>query len=152
MIARPVRRTGPIPFTSGLPHGLMAGATSPGPQALAHAWHGHGGTPTWMATHGGGSGSGSDARSSSRGAGDGTGGSQGGQGGRGARPHPGAPTRGMPPKPVREFRATFFGHGVLSVRSSATGALYRFEGHGTTLVIDPRDALLLGRLTDVRVE
>jgi hypothetical protein len=58
----------------------------------------------------------------------------------------------MPLKPTREVRATFFGRGVLSVRSSTTGALYRFEGHGASLVINPRDALLLGRLTDVRVD
>ena len=45
----------------------------------------------------------------------------------------------------------FIGHGVLSVRSSASGALYRFQGHGASLVIDPRDALLLGRLSDVHV-
>lgn len=51
----------------------------------------------------------------------------------------------------RELRATFHGHGVLSVRSSASGALYRFQGHGASLVIDPRDALLLGRLSDVHV-
>lgn len=157
MIARPVRRTGPIPFASNLPHGLMAGATSPSPQASAHAWHTHGGTPTWMATHGGGSGSGSSSdarnnRGAGSGMGDGLGGSSGGHSGRAGRAHPGAHTGGMPPKPAREFRATFFGHGVLSVRSSATGALYRFDGHGTSLVIDPRDALLLGRLTDVRVE
>ena len=51
----------------------------------------------------------------------------------------------------RELRATFHGHGVLSVRSLASGALYRFQGHGASLVIDPRDALLLGRLSDVHV-
>ncbi|MDI1348556.1 hypothetical protein, partial [Aquabacterium sp.] len=77
-------------------------------------------------------------------------------GGKGQTPHAsrspahahrqeGLPTRG------RDMHATFHGHGVLSVRSSATGALYRFEGHGARLAIDPRDALLLGRLSDVRV-
>ena len=54
--------------------------------------------------------------------------------------------------PPRLLHATFLGHGVLSVRSSASGALYRFDGHGARLPIDPRDALLLGRLTDVHVD
>lgn len=53
--------------------------------------------------------------------------------------------------PKRPLHATFLGQGVLSVRSSASGALYRFDGHGARLPIDPRDALLLGRLTDVHV-
>jgi len=58
---------------------------------------------------------------------------------------------GMPPHRPGDMRATFHGHGVLTVRSSATGALYRFEGRGACLAIDPRDALLLGRLSDVQV-
>lgn len=59
---------------------------------------------------------------------------------------------GMPPHRNRDMRATFHGNGVLTVRSSATGALYRFEGRGACLAIDPRDALLLGRLSDVLVD
>lgn len=61
------------------------------------------------------------------------------------------PTGRPTSQPSRPMHATFLGHGVLSVRSSASGALYRFDGHGARLPIDPRDALLLGRLTDVHV-
>jgi hypothetical protein len=56
-----------------------------------------------------------------------------------------------PPSRTRQLLAHFHGHGVLCVRSSVTGAFYRFERHGDALHIDPRDALLLSRLTDVQV-
>jgi len=113
MIARPIRRPGPIPFADAA---LQA----------------------WMASHSHGS-----DRSSGAGKGKVT----------QAAPSTVRPAQqsGLPPRRDRDMRATFHGHGVLSVRSSATGALYRFDGHGACLTIDPRDALLLGRLSDVHV-
>ncbi|MCH8178764.1 MAG: hypothetical protein IIA02_03125 [Proteobacteria bacterium] len=114
MIARPVRRPGPIPFTpfqtfpafpAAAPSSTLAATsstTSGAPSARHEA----------IAPHQGG-----------------------------ARPRSAASAP----------RATFHGHGVLCVRSSASGLLYRFQGHGACMEIDPRDALLLGRLTDVHV-
>lgn len=49
-------------------------------------------------------------------------------------------------------QATYCGQGVLSVRSSVTGRLYRFEGRGCTQAIDPRDSLVLARLADLQVQ
>ncbi len=45
--------------------------------------------------------------------------------------------------------ARFLGQGSLSVQSSLTGRLYRFQGHGHSLTIDSRDALMLGRIPDL---
>ena len=47
--------------------------------------------------------------------------------------------------------AVYHGHGTLSVLSSITGHHYRFEGRGCTLTIDPRDRLVLGRLTELSI-
>lgn len=125
MIARPLPRPGPIPFADAALQALMPAS------ALTQAW---------MASQGHGHGD-----------------NGGNGGGKGQTPHasrsPAHAHRqeGLPPQRRRDMHATFHGHGVLSVRSSATGALYRFEGHGARLAIDPRDALLLGRLSDVHV-
>lgn len=47
--------------------------------------------------------------------------------------------------------ATYHGQGTLSVLSSITGHHYRFEGRGCTLTIDPRDRLVLGRLNELTI-
>ncbi len=122
MIARPLPRPGPIPFADAALQALMPASS------LAQVW---------MASQGRGQGN-----NGSNGGGHCTGKGQAAHTPRqnGAQPHRG-----------RDMHATFHGHGVLSVRSSATGALYRFEGHGARLAINPRDALLLGRLSDVLV-
>ena len=117
MIARPLRRPGPIPFADVALSALMPLARMP---------------QAWMASQDHGNAPPASPRPAPA-----------------ARPAPRAD--GLPPQRGRDLRATFHGHGVLSVRSSATGALYRFEGHGASLAIDPRDALLLGRLSDVHV-
>ena len=119
MIARPVRRPGPIPFVNT---GLLGSALSEMSNAAPRTPHSpHRQGPGAMASN--------TTRTSARSA------------------------RAMVPPPVgREVRATFRGHGVLCVRSSASGALYRFEGHGASLVIDPRDALMLRRLSDLQVD
>ncbi|TDP81672.1 hypothetical protein EV672_107103 [Aquabacterium commune] len=127
MIARPFPRPGPIPFADAALQALMPSV---------------GLTPAWMASQG-------------RGHGGNSGGGHGGA--KGQAPHGGRHPahahrqESASPQRGRDMHATFHGHGVLSVRSSATGALYRFEGHGARLAIDPRDALLLGRLSDVHV-
>lgn len=48
-------------------------------------------------------------------------------------------------------QAVYHGQGVLSVRSPVTGHLYRFSGQGHTQPIDPRDRLFLSRLADLQV-
>lgn len=48
-----------------------------------------------------------------------------------------------------ELPAKFLGHGALSVRSSATGRHYRFQGHGDVQMVDARDQLMLGRINDL---
>ncbi len=118
MIARPLRRPGPIPFADAALQALMRSAGVP------HAW---------MSSQDHGSNGKGNTPPASR------------------SPTPTAPHGGPTPHRGRDMRATFHGHGVLSVRSSTTGALYRFDGHGACLAIDPRDALLLGRLSDVHV-
>lgn len=47
--------------------------------------------------------------------------------------------------------AKFMGQGALSVQSTLSGQHYRFQGHGHCLVVDPRDALMLGRIPDLLV-
>lgn len=47
--------------------------------------------------------------------------------------------------------AIYHGQGTLSVLSSITGHHYRFEGRGCTLTIDPRDRLVLGRLNELSI-
>lgn len=47
--------------------------------------------------------------------------------------------------------AVYHGQGTLSVLSSITGHHYRFEGRGCTLTIDPRDRLVLGRLNELSI-
>lgn len=125
MIARPLRRPGPIPFADAALQALMRSA---------------GRHPAWMASQGDGSN------------GSGQGGGKGNAPPANRSPAPATRHGGQAPHRCRDMRATFHGHGVLSVRSSATGALYRFDGHGACLAIDPRDALLLGRLSDVHVD
>lgn len=65
-----------------------------------------------------------------------------------AEPAPGSDASGV----AQPAQATYCGQGVLSVRSSVTGRLYRFEGRGCTQAIDPRDSLVLARLSDLLVE
>lgn len=59
------------------------------------------------------------------------------------------------PAPARTPRggchAVYHGQGTLSVLSSITGHHYRFEGRGCTLTIDPRDRLVLGRLHELSI-
>lgn len=63
----------------------------------------------------------------------------------------GAPP-GDAPRPARGgCHAVYHGHGTLSVLSSITGHHYRFEGRGCTLTIDPRDRLVLGRLSELSI-
>lgn len=57
---------------------------------------------------------------------------------------PARPTRGG-------CHAVYHGQGTLSVLSSITGHHYRFEGKGCTLTIDPRDRLVLGRLSELSI-
>lgn len=57
-----------------------------------------------------------------------------------------------PSRPQRGgCQATYHGQGTLSVMSSVTGHHYRFEGKGCTLSIDPRDRLVLGRLQELTI-
>ncbi len=63
-----------------------------------------------------------------------------------------APARrglGSPQTPSGTRCAKFLGQGTLSVQSSLTGRLYRFQGYGHSLAIDARDALMLGRIPDL---
>lgn len=121
MIARPFRRTGPVPFANSTLQALMQST------GLPQAWI----TSQDHGSNGKGNGNTPPASRS---------------------PAPAARHGGPTPHRGRDMRATFHGHGVLSVRSSTTGALYRFDGHGASLAIDPRDALLLARLSDVHVD
>lgn len=50
-----------------------------------------------------------------------------------------------------ELRAKYVGHGALSVRSSVTGRHYRFQGHGDSQKIDKHDMLMLKRIPDLVV-
>lgn len=54
--------------------------------------------------------------------------------------------------PRQPCLAVYHGQGTLSVLSSITGHRYRFEGHGCTLSIDPRDRLVLARLNDLSIQ
>ena len=50
-----------------------------------------------------------------------------------------------------ELSAKYLGGGNLSVRSSVTGRIYRFEGHGAVLPIDSRDQLMLRRFHELLI-
>lgn len=50
-----------------------------------------------------------------------------------------------------DLRARYLGHGALSVRSSVTGRHYRFQGHGDSQKIDKHDMLMLKRIPDLVV-
>jgi len=50
-----------------------------------------------------------------------------------------------------DLQAKYLGHGSLSVRSTVSGQLYRFVGHGDTLPIDCRDLLMMQRLPDLLI-
>lgn len=56
-----------------------------------------------------------------------------------------------PRSPRGSCHAVYHGQGTLSVLSSITGHHYRFEGRGCTLTIDPRDRLVLGRLNELSI-
>ncbi len=58
---------------------------------------------------------------------------------------------GTPRTPRGGCHAVYHGQGTLSVLSSITGHHYRFEGRGCTLTIDPRDRLVLGRLNELSI-
>lgn len=144
MIARPLRRPGPIPFANAALQTPMP-AASTGADTDTGKGKGSGRptgapSPLWMARP-------PHHTASTPASTPASGRAQSAQSTAGVRSHadPHESPHGTP------LHATFLGHGVLSVRSSATGAFYRFEGHGARLPIDPRDALLLGRLTDVLV-
>lgn len=62
---------------------------------------------------------------------------------------PAAPATARPPRGA--CHAVYHGQGTLSVLSSITGHHYRFEGRGCTLTIDPRDRLVLGRLNELSI-
>jgi hypothetical protein len=53
--------------------------------------------------------------------------------------------------PRGSCHAIYHGQGTLSVLSSITGHHYRFEGRGCTLTIDPRDRMVLGRLSELSI-
>lgn len=57
----------------------------------------------------------------------------------------------VPLTPRGACHAVYHGQGTLSVLSSITGHHYRFEGRGSTLTIDPRDRLVLGRLSELSI-
>lgn len=142
MIARPTRRTGPIPFAPFPPLGerplVAAHRDTREPRAR----------PRWLPAQQ------TEHLALSR-----------------AQPHnstpnanqgvrlagalaPSAPTiTPTPPRstPSRGCHAIYHGQGTLSVLSSVTGHHYRFEGRGCTLTIDPRDRLVLGRLNELSI-
>lgn len=74
-----------------------------------------------------------------------------------ALPQPVTPCAGSPvqtpgaSKSHSELRAKYVGHGALSVRSSVTGRHYRFQGHGDSQKIDKHDMLMLKRIPDLVV-
>lgn len=74
-----------------------------------------------------------------------------------AQPQPVTPCAGSPAqapgasKSHNELRAKYLGHGALSVRSSVTGRHYRFQGHGDSQKIDKHDMLMLKRIPDLVV-
>lgn len=50
-----------------------------------------------------------------------------------------------------QVTAKFLGQGALSVQSTLTGRVYRFQGQGHRLPVDPRDVLMLGRILDLLI-
>ncbi|WP_152987638.1 hypothetical protein [Aquabacterium parvum] len=144
MIARPLRRTGPIPFAPFPPladHSLAVASREgrehrtrsrwlAAPHAAAHT-SSTGRTPT----------PGTPQHSLAT-----------------AKPQPdhtASPAPVAAPDAARSPRgschAVYHGQGTLSVLSSITGHHYRFEGRGCTLTIDPRDRLVLGRLNELSI-
>ena len=146
MIARPLRRTGPIPFAPFPPladHSLVV---------ASREGRDHRVRSRWLATP--------LAAAHTLNAG---------------RPTPGAPSTpphslaaskpkpesaasptqfaapDTPRSPRGSCHAVYHGQGTLSVLSSITGHHYRFEGRGCTLTIDPRDRLVLGRLNELSI-
>lgn len=143
MIARPLRRTGPIPFAPFPPLADHTLAVAP------REGRDHRVRSRWLATP--------HAAAHTLNAG---------------RPTPGTPPHSLAaakPKPENtaspaqvpapdtarsprgSCHAVYHGQGTLSVLSSITGHHYRFEGRGCTLTIDPRDRLVLGRLNELSI-
>lgn len=151
MIARPIRRTGPIPFapfpplaertlvasprdtrmrTRWLPPATpLAPSLEPAPPASLH------GARTDPLARPAGSPASPPASTSSM--------------------QRRTPARSIDPSashaPRTACHAVYHGQGTLSVLSSITGHHYRFEGRGCTLTIDPRDRLVLGRLHELSI-
>jgi hypothetical protein len=140
MIARPINRPQPIPFQSpglGGPHQPVSQATAPTPRTVSWGTH---------------SGHNSVAQQTMQPK---------------TQPltphHPAA--RPLHPAPhvssrhgahgghatTVEVEVRFMGRGSLSVRSSVTGRLYQFKGHGDSLLADKRDTLMLRRIADLHV-
>lgn len=138
MIARPIAKTQPIPFTASsdqpgneavLPRAAVPLATTPnwlntaqpaGVTQVAPLM----GRPAQAPTH------------------------------HTARQHGAAQTGATASAPTRrmgEPSAKYLGRGNLSVRSSVTGRHYRFEGHGAILNIDSRDQLMLRRIPELLI-
>lgn len=144
VIARPLRRTGPIPFAPFPPladHPVVV-ASREGRDNRARS--------RWLAAphaahtlHAGRQAAGSPSHSFSA-----------------STSKPAAPqstvtssdtSTGTGRAPRGSCHAVYHGQGTLSVLSSITGHHYRFEGRGCTLTIDPRDRLVLGRLNELSI-
>lgn len=145
MIARPINRPRPIPFTAPAPGAhsprpvSWAASSGPTPQALASA-------PRQQVALGHPAAANEGVRHKLL-----------------APPCAPAPVRRQAPtgaapartsgapKAASELSARYIGHGALSVRSSVTGRHYRFQGHGDCQKIDKHDMLILKRIPDLIV-
>jgi hypothetical protein len=142
VIARPLRRTGPIPFAPFPPladHSVVAASREGRDNrsrsrwlAAPHAAHTlHAGRPAPSAPQH------SLATSTSKPV--------------NATTQPEVVPSDSARSPRGSCHAIYHGQGTLSVLSSITGHHYRFEGRGCTLTIDPRDRLVLGRLNELSI-
>lgn len=145
MIARPLRRTGPIPFAPFPPladHSVVAASRegrdnrarsrwlgAPHAPHAAHTLHAARPAPS-TPQH-------SLAAPTSKPV--------------NTSPQPEVAPSGSARSPRGSCHAVYHGQGTLSVLSSITGHHYRFEGRGCTLTIDPRDRLVLGRLNELSI-
>lgn len=141
VIARPLRRTGPIPFAPFPPladHPVVA-ASREGRDSRARS--------RWLAAphaahtlHAGRQAAGSPPQSLAPSTSQPT-----------TSPQPTDASGDTARAPRGACHAIYHGQGTLSVLSSITGHHYRFEGRGCTLTIDPRDRLVLGRLNELSI-
>lgn len=145
VIARPLRRTGPIPFAPFPPladHTVVAASREGRDNRARSRWLAapHAAHTLHAGRHAPGSPQHSVAASTSK----------------PATPQQptGTPSDTAPDTaraPRGSCHAVYHGQGTLSVLSSITGHHYRFEGRGCTLTIDPRDRLVLGRLNELSI-